>query len=94
MSPEQNIQSCITKYLLSEGAYVVNVVTASKKGVSDLLVCYKGRFIALEIKTHRTRNNVSPVQRYNLEWVEKAGGIAAVVYDVEQVKVLLRSNLL
>lgn len=93
MSPEQAIQTNIIKYLQNEGAYVVNVITASKKGVSDLLVCYKGRFIALELKTYRTRNNISKPQKYNLEWVEKAGGIAAVVYDVEQVKVLLRNNI-
>lgn len=83
---EQQIQKAIIKYLEKQGAYVVKIITASKSGVPDIIACYQGRLLGLEVKTKTGR--VAPLQRYHLDLVEKAGGVAAVVRsvaDVEQV---------
>lgn len=87
---EQNIQAKIKKYLESKGAYVVKVVQANKAGVPDLLACYKGKFVGLEVKTPKTLNNVSPLQAFNLSKISEAGGISYVVTSIEDVEKILK----
>jgi Holliday junction resolvase len=82
---EQVIQSKIIKALEKEGAYVVKVVSASKKGVPDLLVCFEGRFMGVEVKRPSTKNNTSELQKYNLECITNSGGLAIVATCVEDV---------
>ena len=89
---EQDIQKKIIAYLEELGAYVVKVVSATKAGVPDLLVCYEGKFIAIEVKKPETRNNVSALQSYNLSKIENAGGYSLVAWSVEMVKEFLEDN--
>jgi hypothetical protein len=59
------------------------------KGSADVLGCYKGRFVALETKTPEGRQ--SPDQVKFQKWVERAGGIYAVVRGPgEALEVLAR----
>ena len=76
---ESLLQGKIIKHLQGRGAYVVKVITASKAGVPDLLVCYKGKFIAIEVKAPGKLNNTSELQKYNLDLVKASGGISLVV---------------
>ena len=87
---EQDIQRKIIKWLESEGAYVVKVVSATKAGVPDIICCYKSRFIAIEVKTPKTKNNVSQLQRYNLDKVLLAQGYSLVAWELQQVKDFIR----
>jgi hypothetical protein len=59
----------------------------SEPGCSDLLCCYHGRFLALEVK--RPGNQATPKQESFLSSVRAAGGLAAVVTDIEDVQQLL-----
>ena len=86
---EQDFQSKIVKYLEAQGAYVVKVVAASKKGVPDVLCCYKGKFLAIEVKTPTTRANVSELQDYNLRKVDEAGGWSGVAVDIADILPML-----
>jgi hypothetical protein len=61
----------------------------SGRGLSDLIACYRGRFLALEIKSARGR--VRPEQQTYLENVQRAGGIAAIIRTPEEVADLLMS---
>ena len=63
---EQRIQKKIVDYLLTQGCYIVKVISASKAGVPDILGCYEGVFFAIEVKTPQTKKNVSKLQDYNL----------------------------
>ena len=87
---ESALQSKIIKWLESEGHYTVRVLTASKAGTPDLIVCVKGsgRFIGIEVK-RPSGGVVSPLQKHHIEKIQKAGGIAGVVRSVECVKDLL-----
>lgn len=89
---EQKIQSNIIKYLESEGHYVVKVITASKKGVPDLIACINGRFVAIEVKRPETKTGTSKLQEYNLKKVDKAGGYTLVAWSLDVVKTFLQSN--
>ena len=88
---EQDYQRKIVKYLESRGAYVVKVISASKKGVPDVISCYKGKFIAIEVKTPTTMKNTSKLQEYNLAQIDKANGFSIVAYDTELLKAILDS---
>ena len=49
----------------------------SKRGDPDLLVCFNGAFIALELKKD-TKSKASPLQKHILGKVTQAGGYARV----------------
>ena len=86
---EQAIQKKITKYLESIGAYTIKVIQANKKGVPDVLACYKGRFIGIEVKRPETKTNVSKLQEHNLKKIVDAAGISCVAWEVDQVKEII-----
>jgi Holliday junction resolvase len=75
--------------LEAKGAYVVKVITASKKGVPDIIGSYKGVFIAIEVKTPTSMNNVSPLQQYNLKKINDTGGYALVAWSTDAVEEML-----
>lgn len=88
MGPEKKFETKVKKYLKSKGAYIVKHHGGyySARGVPDLLVCYRGLFIALELKSEKGK--LSELQRYNIREISKAGGIATVLYpkDFEEFK--------
>ena len=82
---ESQIQRKILQYLKSiENLYYIKTVVTNLSGVPDVIVCYKGQFIAFEIK--RPGGKVSKLQEYNMERIREAGGKAYVVFDVDSVK--------
>ena len=46
-------------------------------GIPDIIGCYHGRFIAIEMKVDRGKP--TPLQLYNLEQIRKNEGYAAVI---------------
>lgn len=86
---EQDYQRKIVKLIEDRGGYVVKVISASKKGVPDIIACYGGLFLAIEVKTPRTMNNVSPLQQHNLNKVSASGGHSLVAWSVEAVSEVL-----
>jgi len=82
---EQDYQAKIIKRLEARGAYVIKVVAASKKGVPDLVACFRGRFLAIEVKTPVTRSNTSKLQMYNLDKIKDADGYALVAVQAEEL---------
>lgn len=88
---EQDIQRKIIKYLESVGAYVVKVVASNKSGTPDILACYRGIFLAIEVKRPETKTNVSELQEYNIKKIKEAGGIAIVSWDLDAVKAVVEN---
>ena len=88
---EQQIQNKIIKYLKTI-SYVVKIISASKSGIPDLLVCYKGKFIAFEVKTPGKKNNVSDLQQHNINEIIKYGGLAFVDWELNQVKEIIKGK--
>ncbi len=50
-----------------------SIIRANVPGCADILACYRGRFIAIEVKTERGRQ--SQQQRRFQAAVERAGGL-------------------
>ena len=56
-------------------------------GIQDIIVCHRGRFIALEAKVGK--NQPTKLQAVTIEQIRKAGGSAAVVRSVADVKTII-----
>ena len=82
---EKNIENQIKKYLKSKGAYYVKYFgnSYSQVGVPDILACYKGRFIGIEVKNEKGKTSM--LQDINLQQIKDAGGISLVARCVEDV---------
>lgn len=80
---EQKLQAKINLLLARKGAYVVKVISASKAGVPDILACYKGVFLAIEVKTGVYK--VSALQEANLRLIADAGGLAICARSTDHV---------
>ncbi|MEG1882027.1 MAG: VRR-NUC domain-containing protein [Clostridia bacterium] len=58
-------------------------------GIPDLICCYKGKFIAFEVKTDIGKTTV--LQQITIKRILKAGGYAVVVRSVEEVKKIIQA---
>ncbi len=56
-------------------------------GIPDIIVCHRGRFIALEAKVGK--NKPTKLQAATIDIIRQAGGTAAVVYSVEDVQAVI-----
>lgn len=74
---ESQLQKQIIFDCKQMGMYVVKVVSATRDGIPDLLICHKGIFIAIEVKTDIGR--ISPLQEHNITKIQDAGGQAYIV---------------
>jgi hypothetical protein len=55
-----------------------------RAGIPDLLICYRGRFISLEVKLpDKASSQPSEVQIETMNDIEAAGGYTAVVRSIE-----------
>lgn len=61
-----------------------------KKGVSDILGIYKGKFLAIEVKTPTGR--ASPFQKTFLKDVTDCGGIGFIARSIEDVEENLKKQ--
>jgi hypothetical protein len=88
--PEARLVAKIQKFLEDKKARSFKIHgedTFQEVGIPDLLVCYRGRFIGLEVKLQGGRP--SPIQAAVLRQIVEAGGYASVASTVGQVANLL-----
>lgn len=91
---ETKVKHDIVEYLDSLGpdrcwhVWYSNYGGYGKKGVPDRLVCYRGRFIALEVKADATKKPTA-WQAREIAAIRKAGGKSIVVHSVAQVQLLI-----
>lgn len=65
----------------------VRVLTATETGVSDLLICYHGNFVACELK-NATRN-ATPAQSEFIRRIIRSGGRGGICRSISEVAALL-----
>jgi len=88
---EKSIETKIKQYLTSIGAYHFKYHGGkySRVGVPDIIVCYKGRFIGIEVKNEGGK--LSPLQEINLQLIKNSGGISIIARSLEEVKNVITS---
>ncbi len=87
---ESVIQHRIIRYLKGLGAYTTKTIIGNKSGIPDITACFRGWYIAIEVKTHT--NKATKLQMYNIKGIKEAGGIAFVARSVEDVTTNLQLN--
>jgi Holliday junction resolvase-like predicted endonuclease len=88
---EQKIQAKIIKWLEANGHYVVKIITASKAGIPDLIVCTPaGGFVGIEVKTKTGVS--SALQKVNIRKINQKGGRAFIARSLDDVKRLLTAT--
>jgi Holliday junction resolvase len=80
-TPEKKVKDSVTKILKAHGAYYFYPVMGGygRSGIPDIIVCHKGKFIAIECKAGS--NTATALQEAELKKIEDAGGIAVVVNE-------------
>lgn len=94
MSKEQNIQDKIMDYIKSIGGLPVkfnNIGIYAKAGVSDILACIRGRFVAIEVK--KPGNKPSALQENFISAINSIGGFAFWADNLQDVKDKLKELL-
>lgn len=86
---ETSLQERIQKLIEARGGYVNKNWGSmiSKPGIADLTACYKGLYLALEVKVGD--NKPTPAQGIHARKVDKALGITAAVWSTEEVEKIL-----
>ena len=79
MQPEYRIVQNIKKLIRARGGWCVKIHGGPYQdtGTPDILACYKGRFVAIEVKT--PRGVTRPEQRVTQKAITSSGGYALIL---------------
>lgn len=82
--PEARLGAQIRREMIKRGCFGFKIHggPTMMAGLPDLIFCYRGRFIALEIKTPDPSSQPSTIQRRRIKEIREAGGRAFVVRSV------------
>ena len=61
-------------------------------GIPDIIACVNGRFVAFEVKTQTGK--ATKLQEATIKKILSAGGVAAVVRSVDEVRAVLETAAL
>lgn len=87
---EKQIQKKIMAYLKTVPGSQWNKITLgpySGKGISDIIGCYRGHYVALEVKNEGGK--ATKLQEHFINAINDTGGYAAVVRSVNDVRSFL-----
>lgn len=87
---ESQLTTQIKNYLHSKCAYVEKIFGGGfqASGIPDLLCCYKGLFIAIEVKSPTGKGRASDIQKLKIKAIRDSGGIALITDTLEDVQKL------
>ena len=88
--PEAKLKAECRAWMRSQGAYVFSPVQMGYGAATlDDLVCWEGKFVAIEYKRPDTRPLPTRRQAFVAAEIEKAGGFAATVYTLRELQAKL-----
>ena len=94
ITKEQDIQTSIMNYISSIGGLPLkfnNIGIYAKAGVSDIIACIKGRFVAIEVK--RPGQKPSALQVNFINAINSIGGLAFWADSLDEVKDIIKKEL-
>lgn len=79
MAEEKRFEEKVKTLLKNRGAWFLKTWGGGfqRSGVPDLLICYKGKFIGIELKAEKGK--VSELQNRELKQIRDSGGMGFVV---------------
>ena len=94
---EKQFETQVKDFLKSKGCWVLKTWSngVQRQGVPDLLVCFDGFFLGVELKNETGKP--SALQLWNIDEIRKSGGVALVLYpdqfeDFKKLIELVRLN--
>lgn len=92
---EKNFRKQVIKYLKEKYERKIKIISVEglANGCSDLLLCFNGNFVALELKGDNKYYDLTEQQRLFLKKVREAGGISICLRYTENWKELLDKYL-
>ena len=87
---EAKIQAHIVKYLKHRGIPYYKTSAMHSRGWTDLVLCYRGMYVGLEVKRPNGFGKVTPIQSKHMDIIREADGFAYVVYCVDDVELYLK----
>ena len=96
MTPEGKVKKQVKEYLQGIGAWYYMPVSngMGRVGCPDILVCFRGFFMAFETKAPGKIKNVTANQQREIDEIKRAYGLAHVVDNVDQVKEIVRDKII
>ena len=90
-TPEGKVKAQCKKLLDSRGIWHFSPVSngMGRHGIPDVICCWEGKFLGVEMKAPGKRANVSALQEREINAIRLAKGLAIVVDDVSQLEELL-----
>lgn len=87
-TPEGRVKTAIKAYLNKLGVWHFSPQGTGfgRSGIPDLVCCFNGGFIGIEVKAPGKLNNTTTMQDREIAAINAAGGTALVVDDVAQIK--------
>ena len=88
MAQEKQFENKIKKFLKDNNIWYVKYFANAftQAGISDILACVNGRFVAIEVKAEKGKP--SELQLYHQQKIKDSGGIAYILYpkDFDEFK--------
>jgi hypothetical protein len=92
-TPEGKVKDGVKKFLKERGAWFFMPVSngMGQVGIPDIIICYKGVFVAIETKAPGKAANVTPNQERVMHEIRSNDGFAFVVDSTDDLKLLFDS---
>ena len=83
----------LLKYHYRQGVYIINQRggIGQRRGIPDLVICYQGRYLAIEVKSPKGNGYLTDYQKKELEDIKFAGGWTMVIDSYEQADMVIKS---
>ena len=95
MKSEKKVQTEILDWIKSIEGYTIKTIVSNRKGIPDIICCFEGRFIAIEVKAeNKDFRDVSKLQRLELGKVNDAGGFGFYANSLDYVKIIFDAYLM
>ena len=83
---ESTLVRKMVKHMRAQGAYANKTHgNMYSSGIPDIVGCYRGVYLGLEAKVPGRENTVTELQQAQLDKIEEAGGVSAVVTSIQDV---------
>lgn len=88
---EADLSKAIVVKMKKRGAWAVKIAGGPRQGAGlpDIMACYAGRFLGIEVKLPGKEKTVTVLQQARLDAMLAAGGVVGLVTSWEQVARIL-----
>ena len=95
MINESQLVSQIKNFLKSKGAYCEKIFGGGfqASGIPDILCCYKGLFVGIEVKSPTGKGRASDVKKLKIKAIRNSGGVAFITDNLKEVERILKGYI-